>query len=488
MTATLELRSVSKRFGAVQALHDADFVLEAGELHALLGENGAGKSTLMSIANGMLRPDSGELLIGGQQATLTSPSDARRHGIGMVHQHFSAVPAFTVAQNLALAAGWDPAPGALRPRVEALMHRVGLRVPGDARAESLSVAQRQALEILMALAGEARILLLDEPTAVLAPADADSVLQVVRQFTRQGGAAVLITHKFEEALTHADRITVLRRGHVQLSAATSQLTSAQLAEAMLGTAPPVAASPARSSPGRIMARCRDLVVAPDAGGSGLRGASLDLRAGEVCGLAAVEGNGERELIRSLAGLLQPSGGRIELEAVAAFIPEDRTTEALIPGFTLTENRALGNRGTGGQRGRRRQWLNWKAEREATSALIAAGGVVAAGPEARARELSGGNQQRFVVARALESSPGVVLAENPGRGLDFKAAAEVQAKLRTAARGGAAVLFFSVDLDEVLEVSDRVVVLHQGVIVEPPPGADRPEIGRLMLGGAAQAAP
>ena len=476
MTPPLELRSVSKRFGAVQALRDADFVLEPGQLHALLGENGAGKTTLMSIANGMQRPDRGEVLLEGHAVRLQSPRDARGLGIGMVHQHFSAVPAFSAAQNIALAAGWNPSPSALQPRLETLIRKTGLQVPMGIRAEHLSVAQRQALEILMALAADARILLLDEPTAVLAPADAESVLTIVRQFTRQGGAAVLITHKFEEALAYADRITVMRRGRVVASGPASELSAGQLAQAMLGSSPPATAPKDAVVPGAVVARGTGLVVPPDAGGSGLRGATVELRAGEVCGIAAVEGNGERELLRTLAGLLRPAAGRVERKVAVAFIPEDRTTEALIADFTLTENRALPSSASAGE------WLDWKAESRATAALIADNGVVAAGPEARAHELSGGNQQRFVVGRALEGSPGLVLAENPGRGLDFRAAAEVKSRLQAAARGGTAVVFYSVDLDEVLEVADRILVLHQGIVLEPPVGADREAIGRLMLAG------
>ncbi|HTO74045.1 MAG TPA: ATP-binding cassette domain-containing protein, partial [Gemmatimonadales bacterium] len=260
MTPPLELRSVSKRFGAVQALRDADFVLEPGQLHALLGENGAGKTTLMSIANGMQRPDRGEVLLEGHAVRLQSPRDARGLGIGMVHQHFSAVPAFSAAQNIALAAGWNPSPSALQPRLETLIRKTGLQVPMGIRAEHLSVAQRQALEILMALAADARILLLDEPTAVLAPADAESVLTIVRQFTRQGGAAVLITHKFEEALAYADRITVMRRGRVVASGPASELSAGQLAQAMLGSSPPATAPKDAVVPGAVVARGTGLVV------------------------------------------------------------------------------------------------------------------------------------------------------------------------------------------------------------------------------------
>ncbi|MEP6472936.1 MAG: ATP-binding cassette domain-containing protein [Gemmatimonadota bacterium] len=481
MTALLELAAISRRFGAVQALHDAAFVLQPGQLHALLGENGAGKSTLMRIVNGMIRPDRGSFLVHGQPVAPASPREARALGIGMVHQHFSAVPAFTVGQNIALAAGWSPAPNDLRTRLRALMTRVGFELDPGQRSDSLTVAQRQALEILMALAGEARVLLLDEPTGVLAAADADRVLTVVREFTRQGGGAVLITHKLEEALRHADQITVLRRGEVSLHGPAAELTAAKLEHAMLGDAPPAASPLRRTVAGPIVARCSNLIVPAEAGGTGLRGVTLEMRGGEIVGVAAVEDNGERELLRTLGGLLSPASGFCEVLTSRTLIPEDRTTEALIPSFSLTENRLLAG---GAQSGSASTWINWDRERLATEALIAANGVVAAGANATAEELSGGNQQRFVIARQLESAPGLIVAENPSRGLDFKAAADVFDRLRNAAGAGAAVIFHSVDLDEVLANADRVVVLHQGQLAAPAAGADRDEIGRLMLAGSA----
>ncbi len=479
MTALLELAAISRRFGAVQALHDAAFVLQPGQLHALLGENGAGKSTLMRIVNGMIRPERGSFLVNGQPVAPASPRQARALGIGMVHQHFSAVPAFTVGQNIALAAGWSPAPNGLARRLRALMSRVGIELDPAQRSASLTVAQRQALEILMALAGEARVLLLDEPTAVLAAADADQVLTVVREFTRQGGGAVLITHKLEEALRYADQITVLRRGKVTLHGPAAELTAATLAHAMLGDAPPAAASRSPATPGPIVARCSNLTVSAEAGGTGLRGVTLELRSGEIVGVAAIEDNGERELLRTLGGVLSPVSGSCEVLTSRTLIPEDRTTEALIPSFSLTENRLLAARA-----GSKSVWINWDRERLATGALIAANGVVAAGADATAEDLSGGNQQRFVIARQLESTPGLIVAENPSRGLDFKATLDVFEQLRTAAGAGAAVIFHSVDLDEVLANADRVVVLYQGQLVVPTEGADRDEIGRLLLAGSA----
>jgi simple sugar transport system ATP-binding protein len=415
----------------------------------------------------------------GREVHPATPREARRLGIGMVHQHFSAVPAFSVQENIALAAGWAPAPQLLGRRVESLMQRVGMSLDPAARSDTLTVAQRQALEILMALAGEARILLLDEPTASLAERDAERVLQVVRQFAQRGGGAVLITHKLEEALRYADHITVLRRGSVTLSGAAQEQDTSGLARAMLGEAPSSGGFRRQAVVGGIVASARSLVVEAVSGGSGLSGVDLELRSREVVGVAAVEGNGERELLRAMAGLVAPSGGIVEVTGLRCLIPEDRTTEALLPQFTLTENRALASGAGPG-------WIDWTAEGAATSHLIESGGVTASGPGAKAAELSGGNQQRFVIARQLEAEPRLIVAENPSRGLDFKATADVFERLRSAAQAGAAVLFHSVDLDEVLTMADRVVVLHRGKLIVPPHGADRAVIGRLMLTGESQA--
>ena len=466
----------------MQALHDADFVLAPGEFHALLGENGAGKSTLMHVAAGLLRPDSGRMSVFGKEVRPRTPREARRLGIGMVHQHFSAVPAFPVGENIALAADWSPSPRSLKPHIRDLMGRLRLTLDPEAITDTLTVAQRQQLEILMAVAGDARILLLDEPTAVLAPADARAVLDVIRGFTAMGGAAVLITHKLSEALEHADRVTVLRRGRVVLTARAAGESERSLATAMLGDAPAERARPQATSPGEAIASCAALSVPSTAGGTGLRQGTLTIHRGEIVALAAVGGNGERELLRALAGVLPPSGGRLEVAGRAVLIAEDRTTEGLIPEFTLTENLVLESAGRSSVAPRAPFWIDWAKERDRTAGLIAQFDITAAGPEAPAVSLSGGNQQRFVVARALAASPDLIVAEEPARGLDVKAADEIHARLRAAANAGAGVIVHTADLDELLEIADRVVVIANGVTIEPGPGAGRAEIGRLMLGG------
>lgn len=485
MTApALELRGIQKRFGPVHALRGADFTLMPGELHALLGENGAGKTTLMHVAYGLTRPDGGEIKVGGAHVAIPSPRAARRLGIGMVHQHFTSVPALSVAENVALAAGWPVNPKALGERVRALSERIGLPLDPAASAGSLTVGLKQRLEIVKALATETRTLLLDEPTAVLALGEADELLRVVRSFTAKGGAVVLITHKLDEALAAADRVTVLRRGEVVFAGAVAGQTAASLAAGMIGESPEPdgGTGPRDRLPSGRKLILLSSVDIPREGGTGLavREASLAVRGGEIVGVAAVEGNGQRELLRGVAGRLPPSRGRLEVVGPVGFIPEDRTTEGLIPELSLTENIVLG--ATGQEpwiRGRR---IDWRAARAYTSHLLTEFGIVAPGPDAPASALSGGNQQKVVAARELAPSPRVVVAEDPTRGLDIRAAGAIHHRLRAAATGGAAVLVHSSDLDEVLGLAERVVVMSRGKLIEVPTGTSRGTIGELMVAG------
>ena len=479
MTALLSLSSISKRFGPVLALDGVDFEVAAGEVHALLGENGAGKSTLMHAAYGLVAPDAGAIAVDGQPAAIHSPRDARRFGIGMVHQHFTSVPAFTVAENVALTAGWPARPEENARQVTELAARLGLSLDPKAVTESLPVALRQRLEIVKALAPGARVLLLDEPTAVLTPAEVDDLLGTIRQFARDGGAVVLITHKLREALAVADRITVLRAGRVSLSGPAAGQTAASLATAMIGAvegprARVEAARRAGIDAGSVALRLIAVTQPP-----ALQPTSLTIRRGELVGVAAVEGNGERELLRIAAGVLRPAGGTVERAGDAALIPGDRTTEALLHDFTLTENAALGlaDRPGWSEHG----LMRWGAARDRTADLLRSHDIRAAGPDAKARTLSGGNQQKLVVARALARDPALVVAEEPTRGLDVRAAAGVHDQLRAAAEAGAAVLFHSSDLDEVLELATRVVVMTEGWMVEMGPGASREEVGPVMVG-------
>jgi simple sugar transport system ATP-binding protein len=478
----LELRAIEKRFGPVQALRGADFTLARGELHALLGENGAGKSTLMHVIYGMTQPDAGEIRVRGTPMRVRSPVDARRLGVGMVHQHFTSVPALSVAENVALSAGWPVRPRTLRARVTALAEQVGLPLDPDAEAGSLPVALKQRLEILKALAADTSILLLDEPTGVLTPPEIEELFRIVQRFTAAGGSAVLITHKLDEALRAAGRITVLRAGRVTLTGPAAAETPASLARAMIGadTAVP-GVRPRTPEAGAVVLSAEHLSVDREAGGRpAVRDVSLTVRAGEIVGVAAVEGNGQRELLRTLAGLLPPASGTFRVEQPVGFVPEDRTTEGLIPELPLTRNVVLGSAASAPwRRGAR---LDWQVARRRTGELLRAFAIRAASPDAPARTLSGGNQQRLVLARALEAHPRVIIAETPTRGLDIHASAAVWERLRSAAAAGAAVLAYSSDLDEVLDQTDRVVVMRDGELFDAPAGATRAMIGSLMLRG------
>jgi general nucleoside transport system ATP-binding protein len=463
----LELRKISKTFGSVHALRGADFSLAPGEVHALLGENGAGKSTLMHIAYGMTGPDEGTIRVRGAEVSIRSPRDARALGIGMVHQHFTSIGGLTVGENIELAVG-RLAGGREDGRTgTALPTRLMEGLPRNALVETLSVAQRQRLEIVKALATGATVLLLDEPSAVLAPAEVEDLLALVREFTAAGGSAVLITHKLPEVFLAADRVTVLRAGRVTLHAPVQGQTPVSLAEAMIGyaakqlvaevlggQAPPVT----RTSPASAPATARPAV----------RFGDIDIMPGELVGVAAVLGNGQRELLRSIAA-----------GQGSSFVPEDRTTEGLIGSMSVTENIVLGlDRDPRWSHGWR---LDWNAARRRAAELIDEFGIRAPGPDVPAANLSGGNQQKVVVARALEHGPRVLIAENPTRGLDVRASLEIHERLRAAAAQGVAVLVYSSDLDEVLELGQRVLVVYAGKVREAPSGADRRVVGEMMLG-------
>ncbi len=463
LTPVLELRGIRKRFGSAVALDGADFVLARGEVHGLLGENGAGKSTLMHLAFGLLQPDAGTIAIGGRAVTIRQPADAKRLGIGMVHQHFTSIPALTVEENLWLAAGRYGAPvgtmvGAGSPdtALGRLRRRLWEGLDPASRVEALPVGAKQRLEILQALATDAEILLLDEPTAVLAPPEVAELLALLGEFARGGGSVVFITHKLDEVLAVANRVTVLRRGRVSFPGAVEECTSAGLARAMVGEAAP-------APPSRPVLP----LEGPAAGSVVATIAGFELRGGEILGLAAVEGNGQRELLRSLGG---PG---------TAFVPEDRTTEGLIGGFSLTENLVLGL--SGDPRWVKGPWLDWPAAGRRMDGLLTEFGIRAGGSEALARSLSGGNQQKVVLARAFEGKPRLIVAENPTRGLDIQATAFVHEQLRIFAKAGGAVVFYSTDLDEVLVLADRVAVVVRGAVIPVPAGASHAAVGALMLG-------
>jgi ABC-type uncharacterized transport system ATPase subunit len=482
----LELVGITKSYGPVHALRGADFMLRRGEVHALLGENGAGKSTLMKVAFGLTRPDGGRMLVRGRSVFPRSPRRARELGIGMVHQHFTGIAALTVAENIALSAGWEVRPARLRARVERLMERVGLSLDPAARTEDLSAALKQRLEILKALAGDATVLLLDEPTAVLAPAEAAQLLGFIKGLAAAGRSVVLITHRLEEALESADRVTVLRSGRVTLTGAANDQTPGSLTAAMLGTTLGSATVARRAEVGDrpVRVRCVALDLLREGGhGLAVRDANFSVAGGEILGVAAVEGNGQRELLRALAGIVRPLGGRVECDRPVSFIPEDRTTEALISELDLTRNLVLGV-------GRTAPWvhgwrLDWDVARQRTEALIREFGIRAPSAGVTAGALSGGNQQKLVVARALERLPRIIVAENPTRGLDVQASRFVWERLREAAANDVALVVYSTNLDEILTSATRLLVVAKGRVVSLPADSSRAQVGAMMLGEVAE---
>jgi ABC-type uncharacterized transport system ATPase subunit len=479
-TPALALRGVTKRFGPSLALDGATCLVRRGTVHALLGENGAGKSTLMNIAFGLIAPDAGDVDVDGRSVRFKSSADAIAAGLGMVHQHFMLVPAFTVAENAALAAQDRADPASMAERVRSIAASTGLDVDPRALVRDLAVGAQQRAEIVRALAHDARVLILDEPTAVLTPTESDELLAWLRRYAAGGGTAVLITHRIADVLAVADHVTVLRRGRVVLDAPRADVSEPVLVRAIVGDEP-VARTAARPMPAAHSAPVFSLqgVDCVDARGARrLRDVSFAAFAGEVVGVLGVEGSGHREFLRLLAGRLAPTSGAVVRPSVVGFVPEDRAREAAIPQFTLTENRALA--GIGARRGR----MPWPELAAQTRDLLVRFDVRAAGVEQPLGALSGGNQQRFVVARERLVAPLAIVAEQPARGLDVRAAAHVWDSLREVAAEGGVAIVHSADLDEVLAVATRVVVCAGGRVVEVPPPddpTDRTPYARALAG-------
>jgi simple sugar transport system ATP-binding protein len=443
-----------------------------------LGENGAGKTTLMRIAFGLQTADRGETLAGSPARPVHSPIDAIAAGLGMVHQHFTNVPAMTVVENVALGGRGHFDEARLAGVVDEIGERTGLHLDPRARAGALSVAGQQRLEIVKSLAQGARALILDEPTAVLAPTEAADLLEWLRRFADEGNAAVLITHRLDEALRVADRVTVLRRGRRVLAAPATSLDTTRLSEAMLGESE-VAAAPqqerASDVGGGVIARLDGATVRDERGIDLLVDVTLAVERAEILGIAALDGNGQRELVRLLSGRLRADRGTVSIPDAVGFVPEDRQRDALILDESLTMNAALSGAGD------RRGIVRWAQHREQAERVIADYDVRGGTPETAARTLSGGNQQKFVLGRELGASPGMIVVENPTRGLDIRASAAVHGRLRLAAEQGTAVVVYSQDLDEVLALATRVVVVHRGRVRGV--SMDRSLIGRAMLGVA-----
>jgi len=493
----VRLRGIVKRFPGVVACDGADLDVLPGEVHALLGENGAGKSTLMNVLAGLYRPDSGEVALGGAPVRLRSPRDAIRRGLGMVHQHFMLVPTLTVAENLALGLEGQGAllhRAALEIAVERLGRDVGLPVDPTARVWQLSVGEQQRVEILKVLHRGARVLLLDEPTAVLAPPEAAQLFDALRRLAAEGRSIVLITHKLDEVAAVADRATVLRRGRtVAAGLAVASTSSEQLSEHMIGR--PMGRRLARSAgtPGEAVLEVRGLEVLGDRGALAVRGVDLVVRAGEIYGLAGVSGNGQRELVEALAGLRRPAAGHVRLDGVErtgspvaevraaglVHVPEDRQAVGVAPRLSVAENLALGGVPAGGW------WVSPARLLADASTRAAASGIELPAPATVAGTLSGGNLQRVILARELAASPRLIVAAQPTRGLDVGATEAVHRLLLDQRARGAAVLLVSEDLEELLCLADRVGVLFGGRLVGElaAPELDAGRLGRWMTGAS-----
>jgi simple sugar transport system ATP-binding protein len=483
----VELQGVSKRFGVVQANDGVDLRVRRGQIHAVIGENGAGKSTALAIMFGIHSPDRGQVFIDGVSRHLHSPRDAIRLGLGMVHQHFSLVPTLTVAENVVLGAEprrWLAIDRQLaRTTVRNVATSLGLELDPDRRVDELGIGERQWVEIVKALSRDAATLLLDEPTAVLTPQESDRLLDMLARLRDEGRTIVLVTHRLAEVFSHADHVTVMRAGHVVFSKPAAESSHDEVAYAMIGRqlAPALKRAPAHSC-GDVVVRVRDLTV--EAGGRNrLRGVSLDLHAGEIVGVAGVEGNGQQELADVVAGRLQPTSGTLEnrCSTRTAYIPADRTEVGLVAEMSLAENAILGRQrdphfycGFTMDRGR----IEERAARLATEFAVKCASI-----HAPVCALSGGNQQKFLAGRELSDAPGLVVAAQPTRGVDVGAAELVREALAAARDRGAAVLLISSDLDELLELSDRVLVLFRGRVVaeRAPSETSASQLGLDMAG-------
>jgi simple sugar transport system ATP-binding protein len=500
----LELKGITKRFPGVVANDHVDFELAKGEVHALLGENGAGKSTLMNILYGLYHPDEGEIRLNGQALQIDSPRAAIDAGIGMVHQHFMLIPVMSVAENIVLA--MEPRRGPFldhataNERVRDISQRFGLAVRPEARIESISVGMQQRVEILKALYRGAEILILDEPTAVLTPQEAEELFTILRSLQAEGKSIIFISHKLGEVLAIADRITVLRRGKTVETVPREGATEEGLARLMVGREVLLRVEKEPSEPGEPLLTVSDLRVQDERGLEAVRGLTLEVRAGEIVGIAGVDGNGQTELVEAITGLRKVEAGRIAaagkdvtnegareyVEAGVGHIPEDRHRRGLVLDFTLAENIALKDYCE--EPDSKWGWLFPKRIIARAKRLLSEFDVRGGGPQTPAASLSGGNQQKVVVAREVSRDPRILVAAQPTRGLDVGAIEFVHRRLVAERDEGRAILLVSFELDEILSLSDRILVMYEGRIVgEYPPTVSEEELGIAMTGGRREAA-
>ncbi|MDM8086182.1 ABC transporter ATP-binding protein [Cellulomonas cellasea] len=494
----LELRGITKRFGSLVANDHIDLVVEPGEIHALLGENGAGKSTLMNVLYGFYEPDGGEILVDDKPVTFTGPGDAMAAGIGMVHQHFMLVPVFTVAENVAL--GHEPVRGAgiidlaeARRRVREISDRFGFDLDPDALVEDLPVGAQQRVEIIKALSRDAHVLILDEPTAVLTPQETDELIEIMRQLKAAGTSIVFITHKLREVRAVADRITVIRRGAVVGSALPTS-SETELAALMVGRSVDLGVDKDPAAPGEVALQVQGVTVIDPAGVRQVDDVSFDVHRGEILAVAGVQGNGQTELTEVLMGLLEPVAGSVLLDgaelvgrsvrevlrAGVGYVPEDRTADGVIADFSVAENLVLDLY----DQAPYARGIAFDPAKVAASARerVVEFDVRTPSVDAFAGTLSGGNQQKVVLAREMSRPLRLLIASQPTRGLDVGSIEFVHSRVVAERDLGTPVVIVSTELDEVLALADRILVMYRGAIVGiVPGGADRDVLGLMMAG-------
>jgi ABC-type uncharacterized transport system ATPase subunit len=497
MSWAVRMDGVSKRFGEVQALDGVDLHVEAGTLHAVVGENGAGKTTLMRALYGAMNPDQGTIEVNEKPAHFMRSAEAIEAGIGMVSQHYGIIPELTCLQNLILGAEGGPILNlkAAEQRAESLAKKMGFQFDWNANAATLSPGAAQKLEILKLLWRNAKIMILDEPTAMLSPADGDALFGSLRQLVDEGATVILVTHRLPEVFDHCRRVTVLRAGKRVEEKEVSETTKAELARLIVGGEVVEAAKRDYELGQAKILDISNLIVKGARGEDALKSISLSLTAGEIVGIAGVDGSGQRELFRAIAGMAKPQQGTLQLlgqdlqnQTVAdrlktglRLIPEDRHAEGVVEEWSLEENAALGlQRMPPFAKGNN---INSQGRHQEAEQIAAKFNTKHGGLNNTMHSLSGGNQQRFVAARALELNPKLILAFQPARGLDLNATEHVYAGLREACKAGAAALVVSFDLDELLSRCDRLVVMNRGELSTPKPeeSTNRETIGRLMVG-------
>jgi ABC-type uncharacterized transport system ATPase subunit len=485
LSPALELKGIDKRFGAVHANRGVDFTARRGSIHGLIGENGAGKSTLMNIAYGYHHADSGEIRIQGRAVRIRRPHDAIAAGIGMVHQHFMLVEPFSVLENIVLGAegGVRLKDGLSRARghLERLARDYGLEAPLDTPVEDLPVGLQQRVEILKALYRGAEILILDEPTAVLTPQEADRLFALLDRLRSEGKTAILVTHKLREIMAITDAVTVMRQGSVVGNLETAKTQIPELAEKMVGRAVALRVEKGPAHPGQPLLEVEGLEVRDRYGVPRVRAATFSVRAGEIVAIAGVAGNGQSELLDALAGLATVTAGRIRIQGRLAHVPEDRLKRGVLPEFSAAANAILGHHRSPAYR--RGAFLSRRAIREGCARKMASWDVRPPEPERPIGLFSGGNQQKLVLAREIDGDPSVLIVGQPTRGVDIGAIEFIHRRLVALRDSGRAILVVSVELDEVLGLADRILVMAGGEIVGELDQGDATEekIGLLMAG-------